>query len=167
MVFFVILFKFLLGNMILIKDRHPCKWNSNDDFLGIGKYDTYKGSTLGQSCPFFMVQLLTGNMILIKDRHRSGYFCCFRTNDYEGNMILIKDRHRSGYFCCFRTNDYEGNMILIKDRHRTHLDSHYVYNLGNMILIKDRHNHHHTAISFTHHKGNMILIKDRHSYTQS
>ena len=54
--------------MILIKDRHPCKWNSNDDFLGIGKYDTYKGSTLIHIVSWFTA-ISRENMILIKDRH--------------------------------------------------------------------------------------------------
>ena len=56
----------------------------------IGKYDTYKGSTLSLTWnKVFRYEL--GNMILIKDRHPC-------TTGYEiaqsgtwGNMILIKD----------------------------------------------------------------------------
>ena len=34
------------GNMILIKDRHPNKVSSFSTATPLGKYDTYKGSTL-------------------------------------------------------------------------------------------------------------------------
>ena len=40
------LLKFFLGNMILIKDRHRKKRILHSLLLTLGKYDTYKGSTL-------------------------------------------------------------------------------------------------------------------------
>ena len=54
--------------MILIKDRHD-KVSSNPISLNIlGKYDTYKGSTLELNSSFSS-SFRQGNMILIKDRH--------------------------------------------------------------------------------------------------
>ena len=57
----------------------------------MGKYDTYKGSTLDKVNPVH-VRNYKENMILIKDRHRvvhpSG-----RRPPVKKNMILIKDRH--------------------------------------------------------------------------
>ena len=55
------------GNMILIKDRH---WNMYQQMVSfqIGKYDTYKGSTLKTRTNVHCFNI-EGNMILIKDRH--------------------------------------------------------------------------------------------------
>ena len=38
------------GNMILIKDRHFTSSDAVLTFFHFGKYDTYKGSTLGIFC---------------------------------------------------------------------------------------------------------------------
>ena len=59
--------------MILIKDRHLSDISLiNSIFFMIGKYDTYKGSTLIDSIDNIFTSSW-GNMILIKDRHSSGY----------------------------------------------------------------------------------------------
>ena len=81
--------------MILIKDRH-CHSILCSSFLYLpGKYDTYKGSTLGlHTIVFFLCNL--GNMILIKDRHRVKIIPLFFLG-ILGNMILIKDRHMIQY----------------------------------------------------------------------
>ena len=57
----------IAGNMILIKDRH---WNLYQQMVSfqIGKYDTYKGSTLKTRTNVHCFNI-EGNMILIKDRH--------------------------------------------------------------------------------------------------
>ena len=56
--------------MILIKDRHECKF-FNICFHDFGKYDTYKGSTLVNVNAFVFIIVDEGNMILIKDRHHT------------------------------------------------------------------------------------------------
>ena len=53
--------------MILIKDRHNGNIISKA-FVVIGKYDTYKGSTLDSTVAIESISR-QGNMILIKDRH--------------------------------------------------------------------------------------------------
>ena len=102
----------------------------------IGKYDTYKGSTLNISRSVGL-SIRKGNMILIKDRHR----CSLQTFHHFvglGNMILIKDRHMTVIAVIPNTVSL-GNMILIKDRHKPHTGHLTHFPWGNMILIKDRH----------------------------
>ena len=60
--------------MILIKDRHGYDALSNQQD-GIGKYDTYKGSTL-ENFLNYIKQVKQGNMILIKDRHHPSGIAC-------------------------------------------------------------------------------------------
>ena len=47
--------------MILIKDRHNTVFYQEDDFIGRGKYDTYKGSTLIHT-PSFVLTFVIGEI---------------------------------------------------------------------------------------------------------
>ena len=77
--------------MILIKDRHHHRKHEHIHESQLGKYDTYKGSTLayddGVSYSFYL-----GKYDTYKGSTPS--FTISINHDFGlGNMILIKDRH--------------------------------------------------------------------------
>ena len=76
--------------MILIKDRHIFIPSILFGKESIGKYDTYKGSTLQRIYDNCYNGLLGGNMILIKDRHTTA-IALLSSGSNVGNYDTYKE----------------------------------------------------------------------------
>ena len=85
--------------MILIKDRHWTSTLNLHKIAFLGKYDTYKGSTLDSGLT--QVKYVSGG----------------KYDTYKGSTLKLL---ASLYSCCAM-----GNMILIKDRNSTEEASYY------------------------------------------
>ena len=146
------------GNMILIKDRHVKIKLSNEWILYLGKYDTYKGSTLFYPS-FYSFFILLGKYDTYKGSTRYVRLYCAiyiggKYDTYKGSTRYVR------LYCAIyiggKYDTYKGSTLA------TYFRFFHLFSWGNMILIKDRHLWNRLTISHLWSWGNMILIKDRH-----